>query len=361
MGALRSGLATQLTSPVVETTFGVAPALTAAKFSAFKSETLELKKTVVQGEGLLSGKLFPQAARRVVTNWTAGGTITMDLPARGLQQWLLPMFGSYGLTPATLTEDGSTGAYKAVHAPGNLEGNSFTLQKGVPSADNGTVEPVTYVGCKISEWELSVATGEIAQLALTIEARNELAGSMNSDPLNVSLPTLQAYTAPPAGGVFTFLEATLYTGGTLSTTSGVTTVASPVAAGNVKSASIKHTVPLDLERFFLGGAGFKGEQYQNGLRNGSGQFVIEWLSSEARYDAFAADTPTPLELTFLGPAIGTGSDFSTLSILIADVFLDGESPKVGGPEVVTQTVPFSYVDDGTNNVIQATYNTLDAA
>jgi hypothetical protein len=359
MGALRSGLAASLTSPVTEVTYGVAPTLTGTKFSAFKSETLELKKTPMQGIGLLSGKLYGQAVRRVVTNWSAGGGIVMDLPARGLEQWLYPMFGSYGQTAAALTQDLSTGAYQAVHAPGPLEGNSFAVQEGIPAADNGTIEPFTYVGCKISDWELSVKTGEIAQLVLTIIARNELGGAMNSDPLNVSLPGLVAYSAPAAGAVFHFLQGTLYTGGTVSTTSGVTTVASPTIAANVRSASVKHTVPLDDQRFFLGNGGFRAEPLQNGLRSITGQLEIEWLSSEQRYNAFAADTPTPLQLTFLGPGIGSGSDHSTLSILIPDVFLDGDSPKVGGPEVVVEALPYTGLDDGVNNVIQATYWTLD--
>jgi hypothetical protein len=357
-----SGLATQLTSPVAETTYGVVPAALASttKFSAFKSETMKLTKTPVQGIGLLQNKLHPVASRRVITNWSAGGGINMDLPARGLQQWLYPMFGSWGQTPATLTQDLTTGAYKAVHAPGLMRGNSVSFQKGVPAID-GTIEPVTYVGAKFTEWELSVQTGEIAQLAITVDARNELAGTMNADPLNNSLPGLVSYVAPPVGSVFYFAQATLFTGGTCTTTSGVTTVASPVVAGNIKSASIKYSVPLDTERFFLGKAGFKDDQLDNGLRAITGQFEIEWLSSEARYNAFASDTPTPLQLQFLGPAIGTGSDFSTFTMLIPDVFLDDASPQVGGPEVVKETIPFTGLDDGTNNPIQATYWTLDTA
>jgi hypothetical protein len=361
MGSLRSGLATQLTSPVAESTYGVVPAALSSttKFSAFTGESLELKKTASQGIGLLQGKLYPQSARRVVSEWATGGTVTMDLPARGLQQWLFPMFGSYGQTLSALTEDAATLAYKAVHAPGPLEGNSFCVQKGVPSADNGTVEPFTYVGCKMPEWELSVAKGEIAKLALTIAARNELGGTMNADPLNVSLPGLVTYAAPPAGGLFTFLQGTLFTGGTCSTTSGLTTVSSPVKAANIRAASIKHAIPLDMDRQFLGNAGFIGEPVQNALRAPSGSLTADFLSTEAIYDAYAADTPTALELQFLGPAIGSGSDFSTFTILVPNIFFDGESPKVAGPEVVQQTIPWSGTDDGTNNVIQGLYWTLD--
>jgi len=357
-----SGLASQLTSPVAETTFGVVPAALASttKFSAFKSETLGLKKVVVQGEGLFAGKLYAQAARRVVTGWGVDGAIPMDLPARGLQQWLYPMFGSYGQTPAALTEDASTGAYKAIHAPGSLQGNSFCIQKGVRTTD-GTTEPVTYVGCKITEWELSCAKQQIAELQITIDARNELAGSMNSDPLNGSLPGLVSYVQPPAGGVFHFLEATVYTGGTPSTTGGVTTLASPVVAGNITQFSVKHTVPLDTERYFAAGQGFKSEQIENALRQISGQFTTEWLSAQTMYDAFAADTATALEYTFLGPAIGSGSDFSTLSILVPNIHLDAAPVETPGPGVITQVVPWTGLDDGTNNQIQATYWTLDSA
>ena len=99
----------------------------------------------------------------------------MDAPAQGLQQWLFPMFGSYGLAASALTQDASTGAYSAVHAPGPLEGNSFVLQKGVPAVDNGTVEPLTYCGCKITDWELSTQGGrDRPRLVITIDARNRL-------------------------------------------------------------------------------------------------------------------------------------------------------------------------------------------
>jgi hypothetical protein len=360
MGAF-SGLATQLTSPVTETTYGVVPAALSSttKFSAFKSETLELKKAPQQGKGLLSGKRYGQAARRVITDWTVGGGVTMDLPARGLQQWLFPMFGSYGQAASVLTQDGATGAYSATHAPGFLAGHSFCIQKGVPSADNGTVEPVTELGLKITEWEITNQKGAIVQLVCTMDGRNELAGAGNSDPLNGSVPSLVSYSAPPAGGVFHFAQGSVYTGGTCSTTSGVTSVSAPVKAGNVKSFSVKHTAKLDTERFFAGNAGFKADQLDNDLAEVTGQLTIEWLSSQARYNAFAADTPTPVQLQFIGPAIGSGSDFSTLIILISDVFFEGESPKVGGPEVVVQTIPFTGLDDSVNNVIQATYWTLD--
>lgn len=357
--ALESGLAFQMTSPVTEATYGVSPTLSSAKFFTTPSESLKGTKTAVQGQSLFPGKLYGQAARRVIPAWAAGGQLPMEVPVRGLEQWLYPMFGSYGQTLAALTQIGSTGAYTAVHAPGPLAGSSFALQLGKPTAD-GTVEPFTYVGCKISEWELSCARKELAKLNLTIVARNELAGAGNGDPLNVSVPTLQAYSAPPVGGVFHFAQMSIYTGGTCTTSAGLTTVASPVLAGNVLSASVKQTAPLDVDRYFAGNAGFITEPLDNGLRQGTGSFEVEWLSSESRYNAYAADTPTAFEMTFVGTTvIGSASSHPTLTILLPEIFFDEASPMVGGPEVVHETVPFTFLDDGTNNVIQATYITLD--
>lgn len=354
-----SGLLAQFCA-VDEATYGVAPALTSALFYAVKGgETLKGKKITKQGEGLYSGALHGKATRRVVTEWAAEGDLTLEVPARQLNAWLYRMFGSYGQTLAALTQDASTSAYKAVHAPGALQGNSFCAQMGVP-ANDGTVEPFTYVGCKIKEWELSAKRGEIAELKLTIDARNELAGSGNSDPLNASVPALQAYTEP-LGGVFHFAQATLYSGGTPSTTSGETTVAGAAAVADADNISIKYTIPLDTERYFLGGGGFKDEQIDNGIRTVTGQFDIEFQSAEGMYDAYAGDTATTLELAFVGPAIGTGSDNSMLSILIPDIYIDGDPPEIAGPQIPKQTITWTGLDDDANNVVQATYWTLDTA
>jgi tail tube protein len=360
MAAPGSGILTQFCGPVAEGTYGVAPALTGAHFYAIKGgESLASKKVTDQGQGLFSGKLHPMASRRVLAGWEAGGQIPLELPTRNLQQWLLPMFGSYGQAAATLTQDLTTGAYKSVHAPGPLQGNSFCVQKGVPAVD-GTVTPFTYVGCKITDWEISVEKHGIAQLAVNVMARNELAGAGNADPLNASVPTLLAYS-PPIGSVFHWAQATLFTGGTASTTSGVTSVSGASTAGNVRKISIKYTIPLDGDRYFLGKAGFRDEPVDNGLRTIAVSFEIEWLSSEAMYNAYAADTPTALQLQLQGPVIGSGTDHSMLSILIPEMFLDGEPPKIPGPQVVTQTIPLAGLDDAANNPIQATYWTLDTA
>jgi hypothetical protein len=358
---VNSGIGGQLVM-APEATWGVAASLSAAQPYEFNSETLELKKTVVQGKGIHSGGLHNRAPRRKLTNYSVQGAVTMDLPTQYLNQLLWQMFGSRGQAAATLTEDGTTGAFSATHAPGSLKGQSMTIQKGVASVDGTAANPLSYTGCKVTDWTLSVATGALATLVTTWDGRNELAGSStNGDSLNASVPALATYTEAATNNVFHFREATLFSGGTVTTTGGITSVTGQTALGNVKSAEMKYAMKMDTTRYFLGSAGFKSEPIENDYRDITGQFVIEWLNSEAQYEAFATDSPINLELTFTGDPIGTGSDHSSLSILVPKVYLEGESPKTPGTAVITQTVPFTGLDDGINNPIQATYWTIDSA
>lgn len=356
--ALESGLAAQWCA-VDETTYGVAPSLSTAKFYTADSDTLKLRKVPKQGTGIYAGALHEAAARRVITEYSAGGGLPMELPERGMQQWLFRMLGSYGQAPSALTQDAGTGAYKAVHAPGPLEGHSFALQAGRPAVDGGTVEPFTYTGCKVASWDLAATLGEIAKLTLNIEARNELAGT-HKDPLNGSVPALQAFTAPP-GGVFYWVGATVFYGGTPSTTSGVTSIAAPTVAGNVKGPmTFKYEVPLDLTRYAPDVAPYRNEPLGNAIRKASGEFTVEFLTAETYYNAYAADTATAIQFQFQTVPIGSGSDIATFSIMCPNVRLEGESPSTSGPVVLEQKIPFSVLDDRINNVVQVTYWTLDS-
>lgn len=353
-----SGLSSQIVA-TAEATYGVAPSLAGARSYEFGNESLELKKTTVQGEGLAAGKLYPRTKRRVLTMYDVNGSVSMDLPTRQMAFWAQFMVGSFGQSLATPTQISTSGIYKSVHVPGTLAGHSFCLQKGVPAVD-ATVEPFTYVGCKLASWSLAVSSGAIATLTLNIDGRNELAGAGNGDPLNGSVPTLATFATPTTGlgeSVFHFREATLYTGGTPTLASGITSLVGETAAGNVKDCTIQHAVGLENQRIFLGSTGYKAEQLENAMRAITGSFTVEWLSSEAMYNAFAADTTTSLQLTFVGSTVSTSNYL--FDIIVPNIKLDGESPKVGGPGVVTQAVQFTGADDEATTPIQITYQSED--
>ena len=346
---------------VDEVTYGVVPSLSTAKFYAVQSDTLELKKVPKQGTGIFQGSLAPRAARRVGSQeFSAAGAVVMELPERNMEQWLYRMQGSYGLTAAALTQDGSTGAYTAVHALGSIDGHSFSVQKGAPTVD-GTIEPLTYSGCKISDWQLDATLGDIVKLTMTIEGRTELAGSFH-DPLNGSVPSLQAYSAPTAGSVFRWVGAAVYYGGTPSTTSGVTTLSAPTLAGNITGPLMyKQTRPLDLTRYAPDVAPYRNAPLQNNVTQITGSFGVEWLSAETYLAAYQNDTATSIEFQFTTVPIGSGSDVATFTVLVPNVRLEGESVKIPGPQVLTQSVSFTGLDNGADNISQVTYWTLDAS
>ena len=84
-----SGLAGQLVA-LNESTFGVAPTLTSPRTYEFKTESLKMKKNIVQGQGLHGAAgalpLYDRTSRRIVSTFEAAGQITMDMPGNQLGQ-----------------------------------------------------------------------------------------------------------------------------------------------------------------------------------------------------------------------------------------------------------------------------------
>lgn len=365
---VNSGIAGQIVY-AAETTYGTAASLTSAGPLEFTSETLELQKTTVQGAGLHAGGLYFRGPRRVLTNYSVSGGITMDLPTEYMHGLLTQMIG------ATVSSTTSTGTYTTnVYAPGPAQGKSLTIQKaaaptlGTATALSTSVVPYTYVGCKITEWTMSVATGALATLALTVDGRNELgqgysSSAPNYDGINSAAPALATFSEDNTNNVFHFRQANLITGTTVSTTGGVSAISSPTTLATVKSASFTHQLQMDTSRYFLGSAGFKAEPIENNFRNISGSMTAEFnlnvIGSNTLYQMFAGDIPLAMELTFqaIGGTVGASP---SLSILIPQVFLNGESPKINGPAVIDLTIPFTGLDDGANNPIQFTYTSLTA-
>src|SRR5215469_11230893 len=124
--AVGSGLAAQYLVKD-EVTYGVAPSLTSGAdcFEA-NSDTLELKKTTVTGEGLAAGRVYQRTKRRVLTNYDVSGALPMNLPTRNLGFWLRYMIGDFTETPTQLL---TSGVYQTVFTPKSAQfGHSFTLQ-----------------------------------------------------------------------------------------------------------------------------------------------------------------------------------------------------------------------------------------
>ena len=304
-----------------------------------------MKKTIVQGQGLRAGVKFDRAARRSFTTRDVGGGFTLDLPTKGGGILFKNMIGS----TATAVQQGATAAWTQNHQPGTLNGLSMTVQKGVMEEATGTIVPFTYNGVKVVDWTIACKVGDIVSLQLNLDAWNE-----------VTTTALASTAYIAQSGVFNFTQGTLSMGGSPTTTSGIVSVSGGAPVSAVTAASVKGTNKISQARFFFGSSGIKAEQIENGYPTLTGQLAAEFVTQAAMYTAFATDAPLTLELQFVGPVI-TGSYHYTLDIIIPRLYLDGESPKVTGPDVVEQTCGFTALDDQINPVIQIGYTTTDTA
>lgn len=314
-----------------------------SRWVEFNSETLGADKVTVQGQGLRSSGLYPRASRRVVVGRNAGGDVTLDLATTGMGLLLESMLGG---TSTSAVVSGS--AYQQVHQPGTAL-KSLTVQKLVPEMVTGVLKPFTYNGCKVTSWTINFTKDGIATLTLTLDAWDEVTTTAAGTP---------SYAA--TSNVFHFGSAALLLGGTASTTSGLVSVSggNPVAGITGGSITGSTGIRTGSDNRYLNG---KIEQGQDAWRGVSGSLNLDFISQADVVDLFEADTGATLRLTFTAAVAITGAVFPVFEVLIPRIFFDGESPKVGGPGVISLTAPFTGLDDGTNAALQIRYVTSDTS
>ena len=175
----------------------------------------------------------------------------------------------------------------------------MTCQVGRPEPTSPfTVRPFTYEGVKITKWEISLKDGGLAQLKLTVDGQQELTAT-----------ALATASFLASSATFPFTQGTIKLGGTPTTASGETTIASGVPLATVaKSITITGDNSLATDRYGIGNAGQKKEQLQNGLQTLMVKLDSEFSKAEL-YDLYVAGTPTPIQFDLTGAVIGGGNNF----------------------------------------------------
>ena len=310
-----------------ETTYGTP--VTVDRFYEFLGgESLDRQQQVLMPQGLRKGLRHGLGPRRALTKRWGAGSVSMEVATTGFGRWFKHMLGDFTTSQVT------TGVYTHTFTPGSLKGKSLTIQKGVEKTDE-TVQALTFHGCKIPSWELSVSVDGYLQLTVEVDAED-----VEDDT---------ALAAASIGTIknFHFAHATISKDST------------PIAG--VSDASIRGTNALNVERWFLGTAGLKEEPLENGLRTLAGDLSAEFRDMATFYEAFEADTSMELVLAFVGDPIGSTTVTEGLTITLSDVRLTGEAPKVSGPEPAVQSVPFEAYEDASGSSITITYTTSDSA
>lgn len=416
--AVGSGLSSTL-GIATETVVGTPVPVT--RFFEFNSESLNMKKTVAQGQGLRGGALVRRAQRRSLVARQAGGTLDFDIPTQGFGLVLQHMLGSFATTPTSL----GGGVFQQIHNPGSLQGKAFTTQVVTPDTTGVLAQQAfTYPGCKVTGWELSVQQGQQVGVKLTIDALDEatptnafaattlsvlsavnavsistvatipvgsyitIGRGLTSEvvqttnvsgagPFIVTVPALTyahaagEYVGSATGvnyGAATALQAASYTAGNTEwdfsqgvlVAGGATSVVSGVWTSNGAVVANVRSVSLK------GSNPLKVDRWGMGTQVRSEQLENNFRDYSATvaidYNgrAFydAYASDAPLALKLT---------FTTKQGAILSFFApvgiqeDGASPDVGGVDVIIQTLNFTILDDGVNGYLQAVLTNTDAA
>jgi len=224
---------------------------------------------------------------------------------------------------------------------------------GRPQISGVTVQPFTYTGVKVTDWEFSCNDNQIAQLKVTCDGRNES-----------TAVGLAAASYPTPNGLFSFANASIMTiGGTASTSAGETTIAGGSTLGSlVNGVDIISSTPMKVDRYGLGNAGLKGEPIENAIPTITGTLTTEFYSRTELYDVFKGFGTTPMQIDFtkFDPAgndangVASGPNPYRLSFIFPSVRFKTAAVNINSPDVLPQSIGFQAYDDGsgTNPVIQ---------
>lgn len=300
--ALSSGLAAQI-GIKTESTYGTA--VTVDRFTPIISESMTEQIARMESAGIVPGARVLRSPQWAPGDVEISGEIGMELYQQGAGLWFRHMFGG-------LATSGS-GSYTHTFTPGDMADDHFTLQIGKPDV-SGTVQPFTFAGCKVTEWELAAKAGELVTLGVSVSGRELATGT------SLATASYGSGVATP----FTFKHASVTVGG---------------SAAAVKEITLKGMNGLDTGRRFIGSP-LIAEPLEAELRTYEGEMTCEF-ESLTQMNLFRNGTENALVLT-----ISAGVAVSVT--ITMNVRYDGSTPEVGGRGITELSVPFKCTASSTD-------------
>jgi hypothetical protein len=280
------------------------------RFYEFLSEGIKLDSQRASSQGL-------RANKRVTRHWRenrkgVAGPISIEHPIVGSGLLWKYILGAV----ATTTPSGATNARDHAATLGALDGDFFTAQVGRASVA-GVVHPFDYVGCKIASASLSQSVDGFLQLEMQVDGWDEQTNQ-----------SLAVASYPTDLGQFFYEDC-------------IVTVNS--VAYDARDFSLAIDNGLKTDRYYLRGDTRKKEQIEETSVDGraiTGSCEGDFESLTI-YNLFANGTEFPLSVKWTSPAeIETGFNYE-LEITLPRCRMDGETPAIGGPDVLAQ--PFNFV------------------
>lgn len=344
--ATGSGLDAQLGTKT-ETTVGTIAA-PVTQFFPFNSAGITAEPSYIENSGIQAGIRIRGVSQVGIARQTATGKVEIPVMYKGFGWWMKHIIGSL----ANPVLDGTSLPFKQIHTPGGLKGLSFTTQIGKPQPSDGVVKPLTYRGCKVTDWDLTFADNAITTLAVSVDAWDETTAT-----------GLATASYPTGNQAWTFANVTTFTtGGTVSVASGEMSIASGVTVPSVATKfTLSGNSTLATDRYGLGNAGIKKEQLETDFFQITGSFEAEY--DEATWATpLRAGTTVPIQITSTGPNIEASKPY-LLDIIIPAAKIMKAPAEVSGPGIVTVSGEFTCYDPEVSgqSAIQIKLRSTDSA
>lgn len=326
--SIRTGIASQI-GIGDETTYGTYA--TPTRFTEFADESMKLDQEVVSAPGLRAANRVQRTDRVRLDRKGASGDVSFVVQSKGFGLWLKHALGKAGVIT---THAGGTSSKDHTHTLGDPYGLSYTFQKGVPDV-SGTVQPYSYLGTKMTGWELSNSVDGFVMFKASQFSQDETTSQ--------SL----ASASYPSGTV----EDLFFTDGAVNIASG---------AVSVKDISITGNSALNTSRRFLRSSALTKEPLIAGPYEITGSMTMEF-DGLTQYARFTAGTIGQVDVTWTAPTAIESTIYPSLTVTMPKVIFTGGTPVVTGPDVVELTTPFRVLYDGSNEPITVVYVSADTA
>lgn len=301
-----------------ETTWGTA--VTVDKFFEFESESLALERNYYDGLGLRANRTFAPSNRTKATTRMAGGDLQVVFPQK-LGGFFLDLMVAPTITPVVATGT----AFNSTFLIGaSVPTKSATLQVNKPQT-GATDKAFTYPGSMLVGATFSMETGGVLTSTFTWACKDETTPETT-----------------PAGAV---LATATYVAGNDIWPHQEMAVTYAAGAVPVTAVTWTWTQPFAAERFFLDGSATRAKPIPNGLATVTGTMTSEYFDNTF-YGAFRSGAFASLVCTATGTTAITGAEFPTFTNTFSAIQIRGSSPQVGGPDLLSLSVPFVAKDDG---------------
>ena len=298
------------------------------RFYEFVSEDVKNDVQQRRSAALRKGNTVQRTDRTSIIKKGAAGPLTFEVANKGFGRLWKHAIGDAVIS----TPGGATNTRDHTHTIGNLYNRSLVGQFGKPDTED-TDNAFSYLGTKVTEWELTQELDSILMLALTLDCFDET------------------------------------TSETLATASYLATqelfhdeLCQPTIDGanvDFKSLKIKGTNALKTDRHFIGPDSRKKQPIKAGEQVLEGEVVGD-LDNLVAYNRFVNGTIVPVVYTWTGTLIEATFNYQLILTMPACRFT-GETPGIDGPDVIEQTLPFEVLQPASGEALTLVYRTIDTA